>query len=61
MNYKVLKRFRGSPNGYEVNTYEKGKILTEDKDFPMSLIEVAMAEGWVKPTRSKPEKPQGKK
>lgn len=43
--YKVLKDFRGSPNGFDVVDYQKG----QDVELTSSLAETALAEKWVKP------------
>ena len=48
MNYKVVKAFRGSPDGCRVLDYKIDDLLKENTDFPASLIEVALIEGWVK-------------
>ena len=51
MNYKVVKKFRGSPDGCRVIDFKEGDIVTENKDFPPELKEVALVEGWVKAVR----------
>lgn len=47
--YKVLKDFKGSPNGYDVVDYVKG----QEVDLTTSLAETALAEKWVKPIPAK--------
>ncbi|OQY64718.1 MAG: hypothetical protein B6D47_12900 [Rhodocyclaceae bacterium UTPRO2] len=41
--YKVLKDFKGSPDGYTVIEYHEGEVVP----LPRSLAEVAIAEKWV--------------
>lgn len=56
MKYKVVKSFRGSPDGCRVLDYANGTELTENTDFPRELISVALVEGWVeelKPVKKK--------
>ena len=48
MNYKVVKKFRGSPDGCRVIDFKEGDIVSENTDFPPELKEVALVEGWVK-------------
>jgi hypothetical protein len=50
MEYEVLQSFKGSPDGYTINEYEKGKIV----DLPDDLATIAIRNKWVK-------KPEGKK
>lgn len=50
MEYEVLQSFKGSPDGYTVIEYEKGKNV----DLPDELAAVAIRNKWVK-------KPEGKK
>lgn len=42
--YKVLKTFKGSPDGFTVNEF----IKDEEVDLEPSLAEVALSEKWVK-------------
>ncbi len=44
--YKVLKDFRGSPDGCRVLDYEKGQALEISSNFSQDLADVAVAEGW---------------
>ncbi|MEW8027832.1 MAG: hypothetical protein AB2806_08845 [Candidatus Thiodiazotropha sp.] len=50
--YIILKTFRGSPNGYEVNEYVK------DETVPLveSLANEALKAGWIRPV----DQPTGK-
>lgn len=47
--FKILKDFKGSPDGYTVIEYATGQEL----DLPPSLAEVALAEKWAKPLPAK--------
>lgn len=49
MKYDIIKSFKGSPDGCLVVQYNEG-----DKDVEMtdSLAQVALAEKWVKPSKS---------
>jgi hypothetical protein len=52
--YEVVTPFKGSPDGVRVISYDKGDIVPNDeKPFPDSLAEVAVAEKWVKPAKVK--------
>lgn len=48
--YKVLKSFKGSPDGRFAVDYEKDAIVS----LTDSLAEVALAEGWVERVESSP-------
>lgn len=62
MQYKILKSFKGSPDGARVLDFDGGAILEESADFPRSLIDVALAEGWIEEVEhAKPKKARGKK
>lgn len=61
MNYKVIKNFRGSPDGCRVLNFVKDDMLVENQDFPMSLIKVALAEGWIAPALATKKKVVKKK
>lgn len=52
--YKVLKDFKGSPDGRFVINYTSGETV----DLTESLAAVAVAEGWVAPVDQVAE-PQG--
>ena len=54
--YKVLKDFKGSPDGCRVIQYTKGQMLEEGADFSRDLAEVALNEKWVKPVTVKRDK-----
>jgi len=41
--YKIIKVFKGSPNGSTVIDYQKGEIV----DLESDLAAVALEEGWV--------------
>ena len=45
--YKVLKDFKGSPDGCRVIQYTEGQMLEEGSDFSKDLAEVALNEKWV--------------
>ena len=45
--YKVLKGFRGSPDGCRVIKYIQGQFLEVNTDFSDDLCQVALVEGWV--------------
>jgi len=51
--YKIIKAFKGSPNGSTVIDYQKGEIV----DLESDLAAVALEEGWVELV-DKPEEPQ---
>ena len=44
--YKILKTFRGSPDGCRVLSYYEGDTLSVSVDFPQDLIDVALVEKW---------------
>lgn len=54
--YKILKSFKGSPDGMQVIEYQEGTEV----ELPASLVEVALAEKWAKKikvkTQPEPEK-----
>lgn len=53
--FKVLKDFKGSPDGFTVEQYVKD----QETDLVPALAEVALREKWVKPLPPKPApKPQ---
>lgn len=58
--YKILKDFKGSPDGCRVIDFTEGQEIPESTDFPMSLIEVALAEGWAE-VKAAPKKKAAKK
>lgn len=49
MKYDIIKSFKGSPDGRHAVQYNEGD---KDVDLSNSLAEVALAEGWVKPSAS---------
>ena len=51
--YKVIKDFRGSPDGCRVIDYEKGQKLDIDTDSSQAHCEVAVMEKWVVEIKSK--------
>ena len=51
--YKVIKDFRGSPDGCRVIDYKKGQKLDIDTDFSQDLCDVALMEKWVVEIKSK--------
>jgi hypothetical protein len=53
--YKVIKSFDGSPNGCDVNHYEKGEVL-DHSAFGDSLVEVALKEKWIEAHEAKKTK-----
>lgn len=59
--YKVLKDFRGSPDGCRVISYTVGQDIKLGSDFSTDLAEVALAEGWVTKYLVEPGKPAKKK
>jgi len=59
--YKVIKSFRGSPDGCRVIDFGQGESLVENTNFPADLIEVALAEGWVKEVKPAAKKRAVKK
>jgi hypothetical protein len=50
MEYKVLKTFKGSPDGYTVKEYEEGTTV----ELPEELASVAIQEKWVQKPEGKP-------
>lgn len=48
MKYEVLKTFRGFPDGRFAVDYNQGETV----ELTESLAEVALAEGWVRQTRT---------
>ena len=44
--YKIIKSFKGSPDGCRVIKFTKGEMIEESADFPQSLIDVALTENW---------------
>lgn len=51
--YKVIKSFKGSPNGFDVVEFLAGTTVSE-AELPADLAKVAIREKWV-------EKPKGAK
>ena len=43
--FKILKGFKGSPDGFTVIYFPTGEIV----DLPQSLADVALIEGWAVP------------
>ena len=60
--FKVLKNFKGSPDGCAVLDYAKDDELHICSTFSEDLAQVALAEGWVKEVAgSKPKAAPAKK
>lgn len=57
MRYRILKDFKGSPDGRYAVQYRAG----EDAELTDSLAEVALAEGWAAPIKEAPPAPAEKK
>ncbi len=55
MTHKVLKDFKGSPNGFTVIEFKVGDDFEHEGD----LLEVALNEKWVEPIKAK--EPKGNK
>lgn len=53
MKYKVIKGFKGSPDGRFTVTYPAGEIV----DLTESLAAVAVSEGWVEALPGEEEEP----
>ncbi len=51
--FKIVKDFKGSPDGYTVVDYTAG----QEVDLPPALAEVAQAEKWAKPLPAVPPAP----
>lgn len=51
MEYKVIRSFKGSPDGMRVVEYEKGQVVS----LTESLAVVALEEKWVRPHKPEPE------
>jgi hypothetical protein len=52
--YRITTRFRGSPDGMRVYTYECGDIVpSKEKPFSPSLAAVAMRNRWARRHREK--------
>ncbi len=47
--FKIVKDFKGSPDGYTVVDYTAG----QEVDLPPALADVAQAEKWAKPLPAK--------
>ena len=56
MKIKMLRTQRGSPDGLSIRLYQEGKTY----DFPDSLGEVFLKEGWGKEVRERAPVPEGK-
>lgn len=52
--YRVIKDFKGSPDGCRVIEFTEGQILTIGEDFSNSLMEAVVVEGWVVAHDQKP-------
>lgn len=48
MEYEVIHDFKGSPDGYTIIDYKKGEIVS----LVDTLSKVALAEKWVKPSKT---------
>lgn len=57
MRCRILKDFKGSPDGRYAVQYRAG----EEGDLTASLAEVALAEGWAKPVEEAPAQEDKKK
>lgn len=57
MGYKVVKEFRGSPDGHTVITFKVGDDVDEG-EMGADLLKVALDEKWV--AKSKPSKAEAK-
>lgn len=57
MRYRILKDFKGSPDGRYAVQYHAG----EEVELTDSLAEVALAEGWAKPVEEAPAQKDKKK
>lgn len=58
--YKILKDFKGSPDGGRTVDFQKGDIVPEGPDLTPSLIETALAEKWISEHKEK-KAPEAKK
>lgn len=63
MQYKVIKQFRGSPDGARVLEYAEGQIVSVNTDFSADLRDAMLEEGNVEPFEEKkaPAKKAAKK
>jgi hypothetical protein len=66
MQYKILKDFKGSPDGCRTIQFVVGQIVTEGTDYSTDLAEVAIVEGWAtkhidEPPKKKAAKKKAKK
>lgn len=64
MLYQITVRFRGSPDGAHVYTYERGDIVPNpEKPFSDSLADVALRNQWARKKRPQapPTTPNGRR
>lgn len=59
--YRILKDFKGSPDGGRVVLFSAGEQIAESADFPPDLIAVAIEEGWAEEIKAPKKKAARKK